>query len=196
MNAIKHTKLTMALGAALVAGAITANAQAREADFSDFTRQARATVLAEATAQPSAEERVRHLRGSLEGARVIAGLPDAEEQREQALASIRSEQLAGLRKSASAQMAESLVGSRIVADLPSAEQHTSEALATIRDEQLRDLNQQAPRQLAISMSNVNVMRQVADADPNGQRKQNEWSMPEVKVKPLLDMSILHFSFRK
>lgn len=196
MNAIKHTKLTMALGAALVAGAMMANAQAGEADFSDFTRQARATVLAEATAQPGAEERVRHLRGSLEGARVIAGLPDAEEQREQALASIRSEQLDGLRANAPAQLAGSFAGSRIVAELPSAEQHTSEALAAIRGEQLRELHQQAPRQLAVSMANVNVMRQVAEASPNGQRKQNEWSMPEVKVKPLLDMSILHFSFRK
>lgn len=196
MNAIKHTKLTMALGAALVAGAMTANAEAGEADFSDFTRQARATVMGEATAQPSAVERVRHLRGSLEGTRVIAGLPDPEEQREQALASIRSDQLEGLRESAPVQMAGSLAGSRIVAELPSAEQHASEALAAIKQEQLRELNQQAPRQLAVSMANVNVMRQVADTGPSGQRKQDDWSMPEVKVKPLLDMSILHFSFRK
>lgn len=196
MNAIKHTKLTMALGAALVAGAMLTDAQAREADFSDFTRQTRATVMAEATAQPSTEERVRQLRGSLAGARVIAGLPDPAEQREQALASIRSEQLEGLRESAPAQMAGSLAGSRIVAELPSAEQHASEALAAIEQEQLRELRQQAPRQLAVSMANVNVMRRVADAGPNGQRKQNEWTMPEVKVKPLLDMSILHFSFRK
>lgn len=196
MNAIKHTKMTMALGAALVAGAVTAEARAGEQDFSEFTRQARTQVLTEVTAQPGSDERVRQLRGAFDGARVVAGLPDAEEQREQALAAIRSEQLDQLRGGAPAQMAGSMAASRVVADLPSAREYTTEAVAAIKAEQLRDLNQAAPRMLATSMADAMVMRQVAGSGPAGNPGQNDWSMPEVKVKPLLDMSILHFSFRK
>lgn len=196
MNAIKHTKLTMALGAALVASAMTTPAQAGEQDFTDFTRQAREQVLNESTAQPGSAERVDQLRQSLRGARVVAGLPDADEQREQALATIRSEQLEGLRASASAQMTGALAGSRIVADMPSADQYTSEALAAIQAEQLDHLTRRAPRQIASTMADVRVTRRIAGASHDGDRGSDDWSMPEVKVKPLIDMSILHFSFRK
>lgn len=196
MNAIKHTKLTMALGAALVAGAVTANAQAQEQDFAEFSRQARAEALAETTAQPGAEERVRQLRGALDGARVIAGLPDADEQRRQAQASIRSEQLSQLQQAAPAQIAGSLAGSRVVAGLPSAEEYRSEAVTAILAEQINELRRQAPGQLQASLAGAHVMNRVAEADPAGRPGSGEWSVPEVKFKPLLDMSILHFSFRK
>lgn len=195
MNAIKHTKLTMALGAALVAGAMTANAQALETDFNDFTRQARTVALAEATTQPGGQERVRQLRDALEGARVIAGLPDAAEQREAALAAIRSEQLGELRAEAPVQMAASLAGVRVIPGLPTAEQYAGQAIAAIRAENLSDLRRQGPGQLAASLEGAHVTRSLAEARPPRRPNRDEWSMPEVEFKPLLDMSILHFSFR-
>lgn len=196
MNAIKQTKLTMALGAALVAGAMTANAQTQDADFNEFTRQARATVMAESTAQPAAGERVAQLRGALHGARVIAGLPSAEEQQSRAVAAIRAEQLADLRAAAPGQIAGSLRGARVVASLPSGEQNAREAIAAIQSEQLEDMRRNAGSQLAASMAGAHVMSSVAETGTVARSGLREWSMPDVEFKPLLDMSILHFSFRK
>lgn len=201
MNAIKHTELTkarlaMTLGAALVAGAMSANVQAGDVDFSEFSRQARANVWNEATAQPDSAERINQLRGALEGARVIAGLPSPEAQAEQALAAIRAEQLRELNGRASAQMAGSLASVRVVAGLTSPAQQTEQAVAAIRAEQLDDMRRQAPGQIATSMQAATVMTSVADATPDRGRKLGEWSMPEVEFKPLIDMSILHFSFKK
>lgn len=196
MNAIKHTKLTMALGAALVAGAMTANLQARELDINEFTHEARARVMTEVTAQPGTGERLRQLRGALNGARVVAGLPSAGEQREQALAHIHSEQLEGLRAAAPEQLAGAITGARIVADLPSADEYAERAIAAIKAEQLGNMRSQTAEQLSASLAGAQVMHSIADARPAGQPKQGEWAMPEVEFKPLLDMSILHFSFRK
>ena len=164
MNAIKHTKLTkaplaMALGAALVAGFWT---QAQAEEFSDFARQARANAMSEATAQPGTAERLNQLRGALEGSRVVANLPSAEVQGEQALAAIRSEQLESLKALAPGQMAGALSGVRVVA-MPSPGEQTDQAVAAIRAEQLDDLRRQAPGQIAASMQSVHLTTRVADA---------------------------------
>lgn len=196
MNAIKHTKLTMALGAALVAGTMTANVQAQDLSFQEFSRQARANVLNEATEQPGSAERINELRGALAGARVITGLPSAEEQGEEALAAIRAEQLSDLRAGAPAQLKGSLAGVRVVAGMPSADEQADQALAAIRAEQLDDLTGNARGQLAASMAGAHVMTSVADATPASKSNLGDWSMPEVEFKPLIDMSILHFSFKK
>ena len=197
MNAIKQfnrtmAPLAMALGAALVAGVTT---QARAADFTDFTQQARANAMSEATAQPGTAERVHQLRASLAGTRVVADLPSARVQGEQALATIRAEQLANLKAKAPGQLSGSLSGVRVVA-MPSPAEQTDRAVAAIRAEQLDDLRRQAPGQIAASLQSAHLTSRVADVKPVSQPDKGDWSIPEVEFKPLIDMSILHFSFKK
>ena len=160
MNAIKNIKLNVALGAVLVAASMTANA-AQANDFDNFTRQARASVLAEATRQPGPDARVEELRGAFEGARILPLEATVAHQGEQALAAIRSEQITELRKSAPVQLARSLEGARIAKRMPPVDRRTEKAIAAVRAEQLETMRRQAPSQISASLANARVVENVA-----------------------------------
>lgn len=157
MNAINNIKLTMALGAVLVAVSMTMNT-AQANDFDDFTRQARANVLTEATSQPGPEARVQALRGALENVRVVR---TNSSRGEQALAEIREEQMAHMQADAPKQIARSLEGVRIVKRMPNPDRRVNEAVAAVRAEQLETMRNQAASQIAVSLANAHVVDNIA-----------------------------------
>lgn len=166
MNAITITKQTMALGAVLVAVSVTTNT-AQATDFNEFTAQARARVLSEATSQPSASARVEELRGALRGVRVVDGPIPAAGRTGQALATIRSEQLAEMRAGALDEIDRSMDGVRLVKRLPSPDRRIDEALATIRAEQLEAMHRRATGQISTSLANAHLVGSVTLAGANG-----------------------------
>lgn len=174
MKAITNTKLTMAplamiMGAALIVGSLVTN-PARAADFSGFAEGARARVMQEATSQPGPAERVRRLKKSLEGARIVATLPDAGEQRERALAAIQREQLANFHAGAPVALEQAMAGASLMVRAPTP--RTEQAIAAIQAEQLQAMQLRSLRQLAASMAHGPVMTRVADASGP-----ESWNMP-------------------
>lgn len=162
MNAIDHTKMTMTLAAVLVAASMTANT-ARAADFNEFAAEARARALNEATRQPGPEARVKELRDALQGARVLSLAPSVDAQGEQALATIRAEQLAEMRAGAPDEIAGALAGARVVKKLPPRSRRTESAIAAVRAEQLETMRRQASEQIAASLADARIVQGVAYA---------------------------------
>lgn len=94
------------------------------------------------------------------------------------------------------EMQRTLDGVLVHAGLDQIRSQGEEAIASIRSEALAAVKASGPRALGTTLAQANVVPvRVADSRrPDNAGK--DWALPEVEIKPLIDLKILLFSFRK
>lgn len=94
------------------------------------------------------------------------------------------------------EMRKTLEGALVVAGLDGIPAQGEDAIASIREQTLSSFRSNASSAIGLTLAQAHVRpMQVAEVN-NANQSKNDWSLPEVEIKPLIDMNFLLFSFRK
>lgn len=94
------------------------------------------------------------------------------------------------------EMQRTLDGALVHAGLDQIRSQGEEAIASIRSEAQASVRSSGPAALGATLAQVTVVPvRVADSR-RAENAGKDWALPEVEIKPLIDLKILLFSFRK